>query len=275
MPREEYEKDFRDESSCDSFGNLLNGSERVITMPHEGLPRDRQYEQAGVFISNHCQILLAIWDGRDKQDKGGTADILHYHLTGMHSSESHLNESPNLLADNENDLAYHLACSREAVPGGPGTDLEPGQGRWLTAHFLASGGDRMPESYRHMLERLVDYQADCDRLNQKHGVASGGLIPQADVSEQIPVPAHASMLDGLFCFADRLAVHYQKRVLTSLVVTHALAVLMGLSFILYSENTDQVCWCWLSWDSSYGLCGLPQWRASWMAPQVPGLSRPC
>ena len=158
----------------------------------------------------------------------------------MHSSETHLNESPNLLADNENDLAYHLACSRESVPGGPDIDLEPGQGRWLTAHFRASDGDRMPESYRHMLERLVDYQADCDRLDQAHRVAGGGLIPQADGAEEMPVPAQAAMLDGLFGFADRLALHYQKRVLTSLVATHVLAVLMGLSFVLYSENTDQV-----------------------------------
>ena len=73
MPREEYEKDFQDESSLKAFEKLLSLSERVITMPHEGLPRDRQYEQAGVFISNHCQILLAIWDGRVKQDMGGTS----------------------------------------------------------------------------------------------------------------------------------------------------------------------------------------------------------
>jgi hypothetical protein len=39
--------------------------------------------QMGVFISNHCQILLALWDGKPAADPGGTAAVVDYHLTAV------------------------------------------------------------------------------------------------------------------------------------------------------------------------------------------------
>ncbi len=41
-----------------------------------------QYAQAGIFISSHCHILLALWDGHESELLGGTAQVVSFHLQG-------------------------------------------------------------------------------------------------------------------------------------------------------------------------------------------------
>jgi len=94
MARDEYEQDFRSPASLQEFRDLLASARQVICLP--GAPgsetvdfggsvasRDRQYAQAGLFISDHCQILLAIWDGKTHEAVGGTAQVVRYHLTAV------------------------------------------------------------------------------------------------------------------------------------------------------------------------------------------------
>ena len=84
MPQAEYERDFSSVAAVDAFRESLAGA-RVIklrTLPEtEGLPvteddRDRQYAQLGIFISNHSQVLLALWDGKQNSATGGTSSVV-------------------------------------------------------------------------------------------------------------------------------------------------------------------------------------------------------
>ncbi|PKL94349.1 MAG: hypothetical protein CVV18_09175, partial [Gammaproteobacteria bacterium HGW-Gammaproteobacteria-8] len=69
MTQTEYERDFDDPETLRRFRNLLARSEvRILPLTPGnnaediaagGAPRDRQYAQLGVFVSSHCQILLA------------------------------------------------------------------------------------------------------------------------------------------------------------------------------------------------------------------------
>jgi len=52
--------------------------------------RDLQYEAAGLYISDHCDILMALWDGEYTQLKGGTSEIVKYHLSKRHYLLYHL-----------------------------------------------------------------------------------------------------------------------------------------------------------------------------------------
>ena len=241
MSQEIYEKDFDGEGSLTLFRQQLGAAESVIILPpHDGidptyieshgLSRDQQYVQAGVFISNHCQVLLTLWDGLEAQHTGGTADVLHYHLTGMLARSGSREESPNLLAENENDLAYHIVCSRNQNAGAPA--MEPPAARWITAHFEPAPGHTMPAAYRQMLQRMVQFGQDKKYFSaaidrQSHRLLSG----QAGLA----VPPSIMDVDRSFGAADWLAIHFQKRVSTGLLATHIIAVLMGLSFIVYSE----------------------------------------
>jgi len=243
MSQEIYEKDFDEEESLILFRQQLDAAQSVISLPpyngidptyieSHGPMRDQQYVQAGVFISNHCQVLLTLWDGLEAQHEGGTADVLHYHLTGMLARPGRREESPNLLAENENDLAYHIVCSRKQNDGAPALEMEPRAPRWITAHFEPAQEDRMPAAYRLMLQRLVQFGQDINRFSEAIDRQSYSLLSEQGV---LAVPPSIRDVDRSFGAADWLAIHYRKRVSAGLLATHIIAVLMGLSFILYSE----------------------------------------
>jgi len=92
MSRRDYEADFKSEEALSSFRSLLTGARQVIELPAAsgGPPavdaparaRQTQYAQVGVFISEHSQVLLALWDGKEGEEFGGTGQVVRYHLGG-------------------------------------------------------------------------------------------------------------------------------------------------------------------------------------------------
>ena len=240
MPQDEYEKDFSSAEAIQAFRDSLDKA-RVIhlrTLPEaQGRAvtpedRDRQYGQLGVFISNHSQILLALWDGKQSTATGGTAGVVKYHLTAVMPGFSVAEESPNLLADNENDLAYHVVCSRDRPDGQPEDGLQPLQTSWVTAHFGLESGERMPLEYDVMLQRLQDF--DRDEEKYRDAIAREG----ADLLESAPdieLPIGTRAISNQHRTADWLAIHFQKRISLGLISIHSIAVLIGIIFIVYSE----------------------------------------
>ena len=238
----EYEKDFQSQTTLEGFRTLL-GDAKVITMPlvagnsfeaikADSWSRDRQYAQLGVFISNHCQVLLALWDGRESEKTGGTAGVVNYHLTAVMPGFAVAEESPNLLADNENDLAFHIVCSRDQEAGAPADGSKPLETYWITAHFGREPGERMPAEYSDMLKRLEDFNGDLN-YHQEAIAAYGRAILEG--APDLKRPDGLDFVNRLFRASDWLALHFQKRFSFGLFLNHLLAVLMGLVFIVYSE----------------------------------------
>ena len=90
---ETYREDFPDQATRDGFAELCQCGD-VLQMPlmpgstqadiaTHGDARNRQYAQAGVFVASHCHILLALWDGRESDLLGGTAQVVRYALDGV------------------------------------------------------------------------------------------------------------------------------------------------------------------------------------------------
>jgi len=240
MAQAEYEKDFSSEEAIETFRDTLRQS-RVIYLQtltdEEGRAQypakhERQYAQLGVFISNHSQVLLALWDGKPSTAVGGTAGVVNYHLTAVMPGYSVSEESPNLLADNENDLAYHVVCSRDRPDGQPENGFQPLQTAWVTAHFGRETRDCMPMDYAIMLQRLQEYDQDEERYIASIERESADLLENAPDMEYPPGIDAISRQHGV---ADWLAIHFQKRVFGGLIATHSIAVLIGLVFIVYSE----------------------------------------
>jgi tetratricopeptide (TPR) repeat protein len=42
------------------------------------MDRDAAYERVGRYVADHCEILIAIWDGQPARGRGGTAEIVAY-----------------------------------------------------------------------------------------------------------------------------------------------------------------------------------------------------
>jgi len=242
MAQSEYEKDFASAEALANFKLLLEGAE-IISLPlvrgsshasieSPGAARDWQYAQLGVFVSNHCQVLLALWNGKPDDQVGGTAGVVNYHLTAIMPGFRVSEESPNLLADNENDLAYQIVVRRKREGGNLETGLEQFEQHWLTAHFERSPPGHMPLEYQEMLDRLLEFNRDVAKYAGEVASRSSHLLGEAP---RIELPGGADYVDSLFGKADWLAIHFQRRVHHSMMVIHALAVAMGLVFILYSE----------------------------------------
>lgn len=49
--------------------------------PEDDHSAGRAYEAAGRFVVRHCDLLIAVWDGKPSNGRGGTAEVVHYAAT--------------------------------------------------------------------------------------------------------------------------------------------------------------------------------------------------
>ena len=77
LAKEDYLQDFESASSRAEFEQLLALARRVRTLPAKA-SREEAYEQVGRYIVDHCDVLVAVWDGKPTKGQGGTADIVRY-----------------------------------------------------------------------------------------------------------------------------------------------------------------------------------------------------
>jgi len=240
MAQTEYELDFSSPLAVKPFRDSLEKARvihlRTLRKTHGNSlsleDKTRQYAQMGIFISNHSQVLLALWDGKPSTELGGTASVVNYHLTGAMPGFSVAEDSPNLLADNENDLVYHIVCSRDRPDGQPREGLSPLQTVWETAQFGLESGEQLPIEYKIMWHRLQQYGRD--RTKYELAIKDGGANLLQDAPD-LELPIGTQQISEQHKIADWLAIHFQKRISLGLIAIHSIAVLIGVIFIMYSE----------------------------------------
>jgi hypothetical protein len=72
LPLDNYLDDF---DSADALLPLLDRATRIIELPPVPT-RDEAYLAAGRYTVDHCDVLIAIWDGQPARGTGGTAEIV-------------------------------------------------------------------------------------------------------------------------------------------------------------------------------------------------------
>lgn len=244
MPREAYIKDFQTEESVREFDHLCAAANEILELPvarrnklvdiaDYGPARDLQYAQVGIFLCAHCHILLAIWDGKLTGDLGGTGQVVRFHHDDiMEGYTERSTASQQMLVDDESDLVYHIVCSRDRPDGKPHEDFEPLQTWWFTKDEKQPRRTSIPPQHEVIFKRSGEFSRDARR----HALRiSQECYPLYDENETDYLPKGIATIHYLFCISDWLAIFYQKRVLFALRATHALAFLMGLMFILYTD----------------------------------------
>lgn len=218
MPRELYAQDF-DAAAQPQFDELLGRAARVIELPlhasttaeavaRPGPARDRQYRDAGRFVSQQSQLLLALWDGTDNGTVGGTADIVRYRERG-HATDT----DESLLDLDERGPTWHLVTPRRQHAGDPARCIPaaPYTARWLYPPMVR--GDLDPQHYYPGLWLALDrYNRDLAAL-QADGAAAipacaDAVIPDAAMQ---PLPAAVDVLRQRYAQADALAIRLQRR----------------------------------------------------------------
>jgi len=74
LPVEDYMEDFSRLESRRELPILLKQPEAVTTLP-TGADRNEPYLNAGRYLVEHCDVLLAIWNGQAALGIGGTGEI--------------------------------------------------------------------------------------------------------------------------------------------------------------------------------------------------------
>ena len=244
MPRDLYLDDFDTSDERDRFNSLLQQASESFELPlapgnsidgikPHGIERDRQYAQLGIFLCAHCHILLALWDGKQTNDLGGTAQVVQFHHDDiMPGYTTATVATQQMLVDDESDLIYHIVCSRNRENGEPHADLQALECSWFTKDKINPRSEELPKQHQMIFERGGEFSADAIRFAEQIESEKYPLLDEADKDELSP---GLGAINHIFCIADWLAIHYQKRMLLALRATHIFACLMGLMFILYSD----------------------------------------
>ena len=72
LPPGDYVSDFDSDQSKREFRDLLSRADEVVDLPPVA-SRDAAYEAAGDAVLDRADVLIALWDGRGAQGRGGTA----------------------------------------------------------------------------------------------------------------------------------------------------------------------------------------------------------
>ena len=75
LPQSDYMTDFSTTQSKREFLGLLDRADKLVELPMSR-PREQAYETAGRYVLDHCDVLVAIWDGSHAQGRGGTGDVV-------------------------------------------------------------------------------------------------------------------------------------------------------------------------------------------------------
>jgi hypothetical protein len=77
LPRFDYMADFESQQSREEFLALVGEADALIEMPARER-RAEAYEQAGRYVVEHSDVLVAVWDGLPARGRGGTAEIVEW-----------------------------------------------------------------------------------------------------------------------------------------------------------------------------------------------------
>jgi len=256
LPRALYEEDFQIQASRDEFNQLLQQAEYWFELPllqdareeevrRPGSARDEHYAQLGAYIVLHSQILIALWDGTDTNQIGGTSQIVQFCLWGVPKPYA---PPQSLLDEPEGELLYHIVTPRVTNPtpvGKPftlhkltsasGTREDASAEQGTSGQGLNNKNDQFSKKQNH--ERSLDtprqkFDGVLESLNTfNHDVIHLG--PQlAKKQEQSKIcllgtldtvtlpPALKQSLDRyaeLFAIADSMAIYFRKRTVNMLL----------------------------------------------------------
>ena len=238
MPRAIYEAQFESDASRAEFRALLERAEFAFDLPlapgesEERLRTHRdarrvQYQQLGVFLVRHAQILLALWDGYDSDDPGGTAYVVTINRDGPADASSSVPgvDDADHLDPWDRGPCHHVVTPRLSRPEPAGVPFD--------VQLLVPGP---PEEARAARQRHRDILARIDLLNREIRTGGARLEREAEASatELLPrdVAAHlhgsAPALLGRYGIADALARDLQRHYRRSLV---SLLVLVGVALL--------------------------------------------
>jgi hypothetical protein len=231
VPRESYLADFTGPASHDEFDTLAGRAEAVFVVaadgdanaPGAGPDRDERYRLVGQYVAEHCQILLALWDGVPSEKVGGTAHIVHWRLTVLPLERPASLHPPDPVRSGP---VYHVLTPRACEPPPPDA--------FAVVRRMPEGRGQYPvpeQAYRDMYREIEEFNAAAAGMDAAQVEAAArsrlNLFPDGEADR---LPAGLRFTRDCFGLADALAVRYGRGTLGTL---SAICWLVFLAVVAY------------------------------------------
>lgn len=246
MPKAEYMRDFKTDESKKEFGELIGQAETVIELPlvqgntlasikKYDEPRNIQYASVGAYVAENSQILLALWNGKDTGETGGTAEIVRFKLEGIPEPYAPPRSALDLP---DNGPVYHIYTKRKKESGKesmPECLLDNSNPGWNILYPIGWKQKQPKEDeakieaknyYEHILKSIDGFNKDAVEQSKEY------LFPiekQGGLSEGLK-----NILD-VFGNADALAQQNQKPVHHAIMILPISVVLAFFFFGAFDE----------------------------------------
>jgi len=241
MPREDYLQDCQTDESRAEFVELLEQAELHFELhlvhgttesaiKSDNTERAHQYAHVGAYIVQHCQVLIALWDGVGSSAEGGTAEIVKFMTDGI-PNKFDASESP--LDPKKTGPVYHIMTPRLCRP-----DFE---GEKYKLEVLYPGGysstAAAAEAFEQSRHHIDNYNRETALLSADKNddlERSKGYVLPPEIAKKLPKPQQ-EMLDN-YAVADVLAQYFQSDTLRTLRWLFGLAFVSLFWFVLYGER---------------------------------------
>jgi len=259
--RATYARDFPEPQDAAEFTDLLDRSDCVLELPGDPDDDTEAYMAAGRATIAHCDVLIAIWDGRPPRGRGGTAEVVHLavaqgtpviHIPADGERAMGLLWSgfdPNVVTRSGDDRGVKQPFEPELLGRMITMLLTPppeGSERVFFDRFLAEKARRVRGRLEYPLLLML---AGVSRLKSSHWRESKCAAAieaewqnfSLECSGRHGVSAPLELLERSYAWSDRLAGYYAQNFRSGHVFNFLLAasaVLLGLSsFALPTTKT--------------------------------------
>ncbi|MBF0456505.1 MAG: hypothetical protein HQK99_01250 [Nitrospirae bacterium] len=246
LPKSEYMRDF-DDKSKNEFEYLLSKANHVVELPladgstpdnikEYSTARNNQYEAVGKYVAWNSQILIALWNGKDTGETGGTASVVKYRLLELDIYDS--------------GPVYHIFTDRYKTTGTAYTpELLPVKVKdrdldldvlypigWRHKYEVEDDPKRgAKDCYKQLLQDIDEFNRYAANLNEKDL-----LKVEQSKNDLCPDKKHKGVSDGLnnianvYAYADVLALQNQNVVHRSIVCIQGLVLASFLFLNLFA-----------------------------------------
>ena len=224
-----YREDFASAASLAQFDELLQAAALRTTMPRVA-DREQAYELAGRFIADHSDVMIALWDGREQAEIGGTAEIVRY----ARRMGTPVLVVPTARASDPDRTPDPPAWRSGTQRLGPAT----------TALRRLNEYNRRPASDRSFRSRLED-----ERMRLEEGSRRSWAVPR----EYHPAATWAL---PHFVRADVLAVKYQRAYYRSALGLYCLAALAVVAVTAQTQFNWPIAVAFVEIAAMVGVLGI-------------------
>jgi hypothetical protein len=215
------------------FGRLLATASHSIELPlspgvtaeevRDSNQRQLQYLAVGEFVARHCQILIALWDGKSGA-AGGTAGVVQLKLTGNWPEAG-----PDAPLDGivPCGLVYHIKTPRVR----DGTNVSAVASQEI---YPQHDEDETPDFYHlRVLKPLDDYNREVSNgvgADRAAGRAAIDLIPDRENPALRRVRTELEVMRRQYAMADVLAGQYHAKTVSALFWVSVIVFFAALAF---------------------------------------------